>query len=341
MKKFFGTLGIIFLILITSIVFIAYKSFFAKNIFPEKNKFFFVSKGMKYDDVIKILKQKKIIQDNFYFSIALKVFPIGGNFRIGKYSISSRLNNVEIIKLLRSGGAIVPITVVIPPGTTIKQQAKIFRKNLEIDSSRFVNLVFDKKFISKFNIDANSLEGYLYPANYELMWQMNEETILETQVKKIFSVIDEKILQRAEKIGLNMHELLTLASIVQGETRLESEMPRVAGVYPNRLKKGIYLQADPTIQYIIPDSPRRLFLKDYKIPSLFNTYLHKGLPPTPINNPTKKYIDAVLNYEKHNYLFFVYNGIDGHTFTRTYAEHLVEVRKLREFLKEKAKLSEQ
>jgi UPF0755 protein len=119
---------------------------------------------------------------------------------------------------------------------------------------------------------------------------------------------------------------ITLASIVQGETQEESEMPVIAGVYMNRIAKRMKLEADPTVQYILPGGPKqRLLRSDLKTESPYNTYLHYGLPPGPINNPGIKAINAALNPEKHNYIFFVATGKGGHTFTSTYKEHLKAV----------------
>ena len=136
---------------------------------------------------------------------------------------------------------------------------------------------------------------------------------------------------------MTMHQVLTLASIVEGESGIDEERPMIAGVYWNRLKNRMRLEADPTIQYVLPDGPRRLFHRDLRLGSPYNTYRNYGLPPGPINNPGKKAILATLYPEKHQYLYFVATGVGGHRFSRTYAEHQKAARAYRRARREEEK----
>ena len=120
-----------------------------------------------------------------------------------------------------------------------------------------------------------------------------------------------------------------MASIVEGEAMLDEERGVISAVYHNRLRRGMRLQADPTVQYALPDGPRRLFFRDYKYPSAYNTYLHKGLPPGPINNPGRASILAAVMPSDVDYLYFVANGAGGHVFTQTFAEHTKAIRRIR------------
>src|SRR5574338_301217 len=142
---------------------------------------------------------------------------------------------------------------------------------------------------------------------------------------------------RAKKIGLTVNQVLTLASIIKGETDRIEEMPIISAVYHNRLKIGMRLQADPTIQYLLPGGWRRLTYQDLKIDSPYNTYKYSGLPPGPINNPGKNAIMAALYPEKNNYLYFVADGNGGHRFSKTYSEHLRNVTLYRKWLNEQNK----
>lgn len=336
MKKFFSTLLICMVLLVLGGVYIMYEAIIVSNNFPEgQSKIVFINKGMNFDDVLSLLEVKHVFRSRFYFDIMMRFFPGENRVIVGKYSIPSGLSNRELLALLRSGGAIIPVIVTIPEGTRITTQARILSNTVGIDSARFASLAFSRTFLSKFHIEAHSLEGYLFPSTYELMWQMNEEEIIAKQLKKFHSVFSEEKKSHAKKFGLTMHEVLTLASIVEGETHIDSERAVIAGVYLNRLKKNMPLQADPTIQYILERKSRRLTYHDYKIESPFNTYRHYGLPPGPVNNPGKKSILAVLFPSKHNKFFFVANGSGGHTFTTNYADHLVAVRILRKLLKER------
>jgi UPF0755 protein len=142
---------------------------------------------------------------------------------------------------------------------------------------------------------------------------------------------------RAKELGYNLHQVLTVASIVDGETNKKSEMPVIAGVYYNRLRTGMRLQADPTVQYLIPGGWRRLTYDDLNINSPYNTYKFAGLPPGPINNPGKDAIRAALYPQNHKYMFFVADGNGGHKFAESYQQHLELVNKYREWLKSQGK----
>ena len=135
------------------------------------------------------------------------------------------------------------------------------------------------------------------------------------------------------EIGFTTHEILTLASIIEGETNIIEEMPRISGVYHNRLRRGMKLQADPTIQYLIPGEWRRVLFKDLEIDSPYNTYKYKGLPPGPINNPGKDAILAALYPEQNKYLYFVADGKGGHSFSKTFNEHSRKVIQYRKWVR--------
>jgi UPF0755 protein len=141
-------------------------------------------------------------------------------------------------------------------------------------------------------------------------------------VQEFWRQIPDSAEQRARELGMTLHEIITLASLVEGEAMVDSERAMIAGVYRNRLRRGMRLQADPTIQYIIPDGPRRLLKKDLQIESPYNTYLHAGLPPGPINNPGRKSIEAALYPRDVPYLYFVARGDGSHVFSVTMSQHV-------------------
>jgi UPF0755 protein len=133
---------------------------------------------------------------------------------------------------------------------------------------------------------------------------------------------------------MSLKEVVTLASIVEGESGVDAERPTIAGVYLNRLRKNMKLEADPTIQYVLPGGPRRLLYTDLRIDSPYNTYLYRGLPPGPVNNPGKQSILGVLYPEKHQYLYFVATGVGGHRFSKTFSEHQKAIRVYRKVRRE-------
>ncbi|MEX2088727.1 MAG: endolytic transglycosylase MltG, partial [Bacteroidota bacterium] len=170
---------------------------------------------------------------------------------------------------------------------------------------------------------------YLMPDTYRFFWQTEEREIIERMVNEFKSFFVDSLKSRQKGMNMSLNQVLTLASIVEGETSLDRERTTVAGVYHNRLKRRMRLEADPTIQYIVPDGPRRLLYSDLKIDSPFNTYRNYGLPPAPIGSPGRLSILATLYPEQHAYLFFVADGTGGHKFSRNYAEHQRAVREWR------------
>jgi UPF0755 protein len=167
------------------------------------------------------------------------------------------------------------------------------------------------------------------PNTYDLYWHTGAEEIVKTLVEAFDHFYNDSLKRQASQLGYTIGEILSVASLVEGEARIDSERAIIAGVYYNRLKKDMKLEADPTIQYIVKGKPRHLWSRDLKIDSPYNTYLYEGLPPTPINNPGKKSILASLYPTKHSYLYFVANGRGGHFFSKTYAEHQRAVRRYR------------
>ena len=166
------------------------------------------------------------------------------------------------------------------------------------------------------------------------MYGGTELEIIETLVREFKKNISDSLLIAAKNLNLSLHQIVTLASIIEGEAGIDEERPVISAVYHNRLKKNMKLEADPTIQYIIPDGPRRLTKSDLTIDSPFNTYLHTGLPPEPINNPGKKSIYAAAFPVKQPFLYFVATGDGRHAFSKTLQEHLLAKKKLDRLRKE-------
>ena len=198
---------------------------------------------------------------------------------------------------------------------------------LKIDSTTFISLCKDINFIYDQGVRAKTLEGYLYPDTYlfltnRISVDIKEEEVIERMVREFFRNYKKHVGLRNKRVELTPHEVVTLASIIQGECVYEDEMPRVSSVYTNRLKKNWMLQADPTIQYLKPGKNKRLYNKDYhRFDSPYNTYQNKGLPPGPINSPGIAAIMAAAFPEETNYMFFVANGDNRHFFSKTENEH--------------------
>ena len=165
------------------------------------------------------------------------------------------------------------------------------------------------------------MEGYLYPDTYYFFEGENVKSVIKRLVKEYKYFWTDSNITKASSISLTQHQILTLASIIEGEAIYDSERPIISAVYHNRLKRGMRLQADPTVQYIIKDGPRRLLNKDLRIKSPYNTYLYEGLPPGPINSPGFQSLSAALYPDENDYLYFVAKGDGYHTFSKNEKEH--------------------
>ena len=239
--------------------------------------------------------------------------------------------------MLVNGPADYLMPIKINDGQTIKWLGAKVKRDLKIDSTAFVNLANDKEFVKSLGINANTMEGYLFSKRYKVYENESPENAIKIFYDAFQNFFNDSLKLRAKEIGLSVHQTLTLASIIKGETDKVNEMPIISAVYHNRLRISMPLQADPTIQYLLPGGWRRLTYTDLRIESPYNTYRYKGLPPGPINNPGADAIIAALYPDKHNYLYFVADGNGGHRFSRTYAEHLKNVNQYRKWLSQQSK----
>ncbi len=327
MKKNIPKRGIIVTVgtFVSIVIIIIYFALWSSNNFSPSPQIITINKGAAFNHIVDSLAEKNIISSKLLFKIVGKIFGYTEKMKAGKYSFNSGVSNIEILKNIVSGKSLLNISVTIHEGLQSRQIAKILKKEIGIDSARFMVLLSDTSILDSLNIRTTSLEGFLSPNTYNFIWQQEEKDIIAKMVGEFKKFYNDSLQQQCRKIGMSLSELITMASIVEGEAMLDSERARIAGLYYNRLRKKMPLAADPTIQYIIPDGPRRLFYKDLKIQSPYNTYINRGLPPGPINNPGKKSILAALYPEKNPYLYFVADGYGGHRFAKTYSEHLKNV----------------
>lgn len=286
-------------------------------------------RGQTFDAIVDSLHAQGIIRDDRMFRITARIMGGTDRIQVGRFLFHRGVSNAEVFGTLRDGISNMLITVTIPEGLTAAGQARIFRRLIGIDSAHYVRLARDGSYARRLGIDAPSLEGFLLPDTYTFYWQQDETEIVRTLVSAFQRFYDDSLQRRTKELGWTTRKVLTLASIVEGEAVIDEERPIIAGVYWNRLRIGMRLEADPTIQYVIPDGPRRLRYSDLKIESPYNTYVYSGLPPGPVNNPGRASILAALWPTRHAYLFFVANGRGGHWFSGTYSQHMKYVRQYR------------
>ena len=201
------------------------------------------------------------------------------------------------------------------------QVARHLSEELNFNYSEVLKLLSDEELIQELQLKSNTLEGYLFPETYYFFEGVDKTSVIKRLVNEHKKFWDDANLSKADSLGFTPHEITTLASIIEGEAIYDSERPIISAVYHNRLKIGMKLQADPTVQYIIDDGPRRLLNKDLRIKSPYNTYMYQGLPPGPINSPGEQSLIAALSPRNNDYLYFVAKGDGYHTFSRNEKEH--------------------
>ncbi len=289
----------------------------------------YVSAGTPFSAVVDSLERNGIITDRWSLNLAARVLGGTHGIRVGKYVISSGISNVSLLSGLNDGSLRRLVPLPIPEGLRMRSVASRVERILGGNAERFMTLCSDSSFLQELGIEEENLEGYLLPDTYSFHWQTPERDVIRDMVSAFKRFYVDSLVARQAELKMSTRQVLTLASIVEAESMLDEERPVIAGVYHNRLKLRMRLEADPTIQYILPDGPRRLLYEDLQIPSPYNTYRHYGLPPGPINNPGRKAILATLYPESHSYLFFVADGTGGHRFSATFSEHRRAVRDYR------------
>ena len=252
----------------------------------------------------------------------------------GKYSLNEGNNNLDLIRQLRSGNQ-VPVKVVFNNIRTLDRLAGKVSEYIETDSFALLDAFMDPNVQSSYELNEETMMTLFIPNTYEFFWNTSEKGFLDRMKKERDAFWNQERLQKAQDRQMTPEEVYTLASIVEKETNVKSERPTMAGVYLNRLEQGIPLQADPTVVFAVGDfTIKRVLNRHLEIDSPYNTYKNTGLPPGPISMASISSIDAVLNAESHDYIFFCAKpGNSGqHAFAKTLAQHNRNARKYQRWL---------
>jgi UPF0755 protein len=264
--------------------------------------------------------------DNFDMLASQKEYTT--NIRAGKYAIKKGMTNNDIINTLRVNN--LPVKVSFNNQETIEKLAGRISTQIEADSLQLLEVMKDVKFLNENDFSNRTALSMYIPNSYEFFWNTSAEQFRERMLTEYKRFWNETRLAKAKSIGLTPEKVITLASIVHKETAKVDERPRVAGVYMNRYKIGMLLQADPTVIYAVKLTTgdfdqviKRVLYKDLEVDSPYNTYKYVGLPPGPIAMPDISAIDAVLNYESHDYFYFVADvkNFWYHKFAKTLSQH--------------------
>ena len=262
------------------------------------------------------------------YRIYAKRLDLPHTFKAGHYRLTPDMSTVQVVRAVKLGLQ-TPVRVAINNARIPAHLAAKLAPQIAADSAHIAAALYDKALAAEVGFDSVTLFSMFIPDTYEFYWTVSPEDFVRRMRREYDAFWTPERDAKRTRSGLSRLQVMTLASIVWEETRAVDEMPRIAGVYINRLRKGILLQADPTVKYAMQDFKlRRILKKHLKYPSPYNTYVTKGLPPSPIAMPGKEAIEAVLNFEKHEYIFFCARPeFDGHhNFAKTYAEHLANAR---------------
>ena len=329
-KKEFLIITIFFFVVLGWLYYI----FFTPNYYSEKSPVRFeIAKGESLDQISDSLYDHGLIPNRTSMKVAAFLYGAEKKIRAGRYEIPNGISYLDLIELFLNGKADFLVNVKLYDGSRIKSMAATLKVNAFIDSASFVDVCNDREFLDSIGLDFPTIEGYLLPQKYSVYERSSAREVIRKIYNGFNNFFNDSLKSRAKELGYSVHDIVTLASIIEGETKKKEDMPVIAEVYYNRLKRGMKLEADPTIQYLIKGKWRRILYKDLKTNSPYNTYMNYGLPPGPINNPGKPALLAALYPDDNKYLYFVADGNGGHKFSRTYSGHLKNVREYRRWLR--------
>jgi len=283
-----------------------------------------VAPGDSFRTVARRLQQAGLVSDPFRFILWVRLMGLGRKIKAGEYEFRGDMTPQQILDaLVRGRGRIIKVT--IPEGYAAAAIARLLSKEGITDENQFLELMKDLPYISSLGLEGSTLEGYLFPDTYLFSPHMDAKKVIQVMVsqwRKIF----QPYVRRARETGMSVHEVMTLASMVEKETSLKSEKPIIASVFINRLKRNMRLQCDPTVIYGLKEFDGNLTREDLKKDTPYNTYVRRGLPPGPIANPGKDSIHAVLYPASSGYLYFVSKNDGSHKFSRSLSTHRRAVR---------------
>ncbi|MCK5833632.1 endolytic transglycosylase MltG [bacterium] len=288
-----------------------------------------VPKGATISTIAQILQDADLVEEAWKFETAARLFSLDRKIRAGKYKFDEPLSAIDLAKALTTAGYF-DIMATFPEGSTIFDIARIAHDSIGIDSLAIVSAAFDSSLMNKYNIHAPSFEGYLYPETYSLPEGETGSALISRMAEHFTKKWDVVMSDRAEELDMSINEVITLASIIEAEARVSWEQTVIASVYHNRLRRGMLLQADPTVIYGLRSFDRTLTTADLDTSSCkYNTYRFTGLPPGAICNPAIEAIFAALWPDSTDYLFFVSNENGTHWFSRNLEEHYAAIRSIR------------
>lgn len=281
---------------------------------------FEIKKGSTFRQAVEALAENELARDKWVILLMGKITGIDHKIKAGYYTLWGSMSPYDIFTAIRRGKVIEYEITVVPGDSLLEIADKISALNIT-DAKNFIRICSDSAFVSALDIEAPSLEGYLFPDTYKFPKGLSAEEVVALMINRLWEKYDADMIWQTYEKGLTEREILTMASIIEKEAVVDEERAIIAAVYYNRLRKNMPLQADPTATYGIKSSKEKIYKVDLVRKTRYNTYVIKGLPPGPIASPGYKSIAAALNPEKVPYLYFVSNNDGTHKFSETLSGH--------------------
>nr|WP_294790293.1 endolytic transglycosylase MltG [uncultured Mucilaginibacter sp.] len=335
-KKFIIALVILIVVALGGTMLFYYLKFFGPNV-TGNEEYLYIHTGEDFDSVYKTIRDKKIVKDSTNFLWAAQNMKYPGRVKPGRYRLKEGMSNRKLINMLASG-AQEPVTFAFH-NIRLKEQFAAFAGNkLEPDSTEIIRLLDSTDFIKQYGFTTDNVYVAFMPDSYEIYWNTTPEKFFKKMYTHYQNFWTKERKAKAAELNLTPVQVSILASIVDAEALVDAEMPTIAGLYLNRLKKGMKLESDPTVIFAMKDFTIRRVLNRYlSVPSPYNTYANKGLPPGPIMMPSVNAVNAVLNYKPSNYIYMCakedFSGY--HNFADNVKDHNINAQKFRKALNER------
>ncbi|MEO5673870.1 MAG: endolytic transglycosylase MltG [Chitinophagales bacterium] len=335
LKKFLFAFGGLLLLFAVIIAFSFYQKIYAPGVEIKKNDpYLYLPTSSNYDDLIAILEQNQLVHSIENFDWVARKMNLQNHIHPGKYKLEKNMSNSVLARLLRSGKQ-EPVKLVLKKFRLKEDVVSFVSHKLEADSITLITALNDPVYLRNFNLEPDAAIALFIPNTYEFYWNTSSEQFLIRMKKEYDRFWNEQRKQLAKSVNLTPVQVITLASIIEEETNYNHEKPRMAGLYLNRLKAGMKLQADPTVKFALKNfTLRRILYVHLSYESQFNTYRYPGLPPGPICTPSITSVDAVLHAERNDYFYFCADPDKPGTsvFARTLKEHQLNARRYQYWL---------
>jgi UPF0755 protein len=291
---------------------------------PKRDTRIVIERGATFSEIARQLREQGVIAHLVPFRVMARFTKREGDVHAGAYLFPAHRTEDEVLDALQTGGAQIAAWIAIPEGFTAAQIAE------RLQAARIgQRAAFDRAFLTRSivvdGVMTRNLEGFLFPSTYLVAFDATPPQVITQLTGQFMSELPQDAAASARRLGINVVQAVTVASLVEREAKIDADRPLIAGVIYNRLRLKMPLQVDATIEYALPEHKAELSFADLKLNSPFNTYVHAGLPPTPIANPGLPSLEAALHPAKTTSLYYVYCGNGHHVFARTLAEHQANV----------------